>query len=133
MGIKVRVVGESADAARALGLPVDRIRILSTAQGGFLAGIGGSYLSLYYPFNWSEGLSSGQGLMAVALVIFARWHPVGCLWVSLLWGGAAALDPRCNRSGSRRVLHLQRNPLHHDLGGDDYNLFSQTQARRSTA
>jgi ABC-type uncharacterized transport system permease subunit len=45
-GLKVRVVGESADAARALGLPVNRIRILSTAQGGFLAGIGGSYLSL---------------------------------------------------------------------------------------
>jgi len=98
-GLKVRVVGESADAARALGLPVDRIRILSTAQGGFLAGIGGSYLSLYYPFNWSEGLSSGQGLMAVALVIFARWHPVGCLWVSLLWGGAAALGPSLQSVG----------------------------------
>jgi simple sugar transport system permease protein len=98
-GLKVRVVGESADAARALGLPVDRIRILSTAQGGFLAGIGGSYLSLYYPFNWSEGLSSGQGLMAVALVIFARWQPMACLWVSLLWGGAAALGPSLQSVG----------------------------------
>lgn len=98
-GLKVRVVGESADAARALGLPVDRIRIMSTAMGGFLAGIGGSYLSLYYPFNWSEGLSSGQGLMAVALVIFARWQPIGCLWVSLLWGGAAALGPSLQSVG----------------------------------
>ena len=44
--------------------------------GGFLAGIGGSFLSLYYPGSWNEGLSSGQGLMAVALVIFARWNPM---------------------------------------------------------
>ena len=47
--------------------------------GGFLAGVGGSFLSLFYPGSWNEGLSSGQGLMAVALVIFARWDPVRCL------------------------------------------------------
>ena len=50
----------------------------ATAAGGFLAGVGGSFLSLYYPGSWNEGLSSGQGLMAVALVIFARWDPLHC-------------------------------------------------------
>ena len=56
-----------------------------------LAGVGGSYLSLYYPGSWSEQISSGQGLMAVALVIFARWNPVRCLFASLLFGGVGTL------------------------------------------
>ncbi|MCP2728886.1 hypothetical protein [Limnofasciculus baicalensis] len=45
-------------------------------------------LSLYYPGVWNESISSGQGLMAVALVIFARWEPMQCLYASLLFGGA---------------------------------------------
>ena len=49
---------------------------VATAAGGFFAGVGGSFLSLYYPGSWNEALSSGQGLMAVALVIFARWNPL---------------------------------------------------------
>ncbi len=98
-GTSVRVVGESSDAALALGLNINRVRLLSTMAGGSLAGIGGSYLSLYYPGSWSEGLSSGQGLMAVALVIFARWSPMNCLYASLLFGGAAALGPALQSIG----------------------------------
>ena len=98
-GNAVRVVGESSDAALALGLNINRVRMLSTMAGGSLAGIGGSYLSLYYPGSWSEGLSSGQGLMAVALVIFARWNPLKCLYASLLFGGAAALGPALQSIG----------------------------------
>lgn len=98
-GLMVRVVGESIDAARAMGVNVNRVRLISTLTGGFLAGIGGSYLSLYYPGSWNEGLSSGQGLMAVALVIFARWNPVNCLYASLLFGGAAALGPALQSVG----------------------------------
>jgi len=68
-------------------------------MGGFLAGVGGSFLSLFYPGSWNEGLSSGQGVTtAVALVIFARWDPKLCLAASLLFGGAAALGRPCNRS-----------------------------------
>jgi simple sugar transport system permease protein len=90
-GMMVRVAGESVDAAAAMGYSVPRIRIVATAVGGALAGIGGSYLSLYYPGSWSEQISSGQGLMAVALVIFAKWDPVRCLWASLLFGGVGSL------------------------------------------
>jgi ABC-type uncharacterized transport system permease subunit len=93
------VVGESSDAALSLGMNINRVRLLSTMAGGGLAGIGGSYLSLYYPGSWSEGLSSGQGLMAVALVIFARWNPMNCLYASLLFGGAAALGPALQSVG----------------------------------
>jgi simple sugar transport system permease protein len=98
-GLFVRTVGESADAALAMGLNVNRVRMLATMAGGFMAGVGGSFLSLYYPGGWSEGLSSGQGLMAVALVIFARWNPVNCLYASLLFGGAAALGPALQSVG----------------------------------
>ena len=106
MGLVLRMTGESADAARALGYRVERVRLLATAAGGFLAGIGGSFLSLYYPGVWNEGLSSGQGLIAVALVIFARWDPMRCLYASLLYGGAGSLGPALQSAGIAISPHL---------------------------
>jgi simple sugar transport system permease protein len=106
LGLIIRVVGDSTDAARAMGLKPDRVRLLSTAAGGALAGIGGAYLSLYYPGSWNEGISSGQGLMAVALVIFARWNPVYCFWAALLFGGAGALGPALQSVGVSQGYYL---------------------------
>jgi ABC-type uncharacterized transport system permease subunit len=105
-GLIVRTVGDNADAARALGYSVEGVRACCTAAGGFLAGVGGAFLSLYYPGTWNEGLSSGQGLMAVALVIFARWNPVHCFWVSLLFGGATALGPALQSVGVTTHYYL---------------------------
>ncbi|HVT87641.1 MAG TPA: ABC transporter permease [Tepidisphaeraceae bacterium] len=98
-GLIVRTVGESTDAARAMGYSINTVRAIATAAGGFLAGMGGSFLSLCYPGSWSEGLSSGQGLMAVALVIFARWNPMNCLYAALLFGAAGALAPALQSVG----------------------------------
>jgi simple sugar transport system permease protein len=106
VGLVLRTVGDSADAARAMGYSVDRVRLAATAVGGGLAGIGGSFLSLYYPGSWNEGLSSGQGLMAVALVIFARWSPVRCLLAALLFGGAGALGPALQSVGISQGYYL---------------------------
>jgi simple sugar transport system permease protein len=105
-GLTIRVVGDSTDAARAMGLRPNVIRTLSTAAGGAFAGIGGAYLSLYYPGSWNEGISSGQGLMAVALVIFARWNPVMCFWAALLFGGAGALGPALQSVGVSSGYYL---------------------------
>jgi ABC-type uncharacterized transport system permease subunit len=105
-GLVLRIAGESADAARAMGYDVNRVRLLATMAGGFLAGIGGSFLSLFYPGSWNEGLSSGQGLMAVALVIFARWNPLRCLAASLLFGGASALGPALQSAGVTSGYYL---------------------------
>jgi general nucleoside transport system permease protein len=105
-GLVVRMVGDSSDAARAMGYKVNAVRTLCTATGGFLAGIGGSFLSLYYPGSWMEGLSSGQGLMAMALVIFARWQPVNCLYAALLFGGAGSLGPALQSVGITSGYYL---------------------------
>lgn len=105
-GLFLRMAGESADAARALGRSVNAIRTIATTIGGAFAGVGGAFLSLYYPGNWNEGLSSGQGLMAIALVIFARWSPLRCLWASLLFGGASALGPALQTVGVTSGYYL---------------------------
>lgn len=106
IGLILRVVGDSTDAARAMGISPDRVRLLATAAGGSLAAIGGAYLSLYYPGSWNEGISSGQGLMAVALVIFARWNPIGCFLAALLFGGAGALGPALQSVGVTQGYYL---------------------------
>ena len=98
-GLLVRAVGDSPQAAKAMGISVFRVRMLSIAIGSFLAGIGGASLSLYYPGVWSERISSGQGLMAVTLVIFARWQPLRCLYASFLFGGAQAIGPALQSVG----------------------------------
>jgi simple sugar transport system permease protein len=105
-GLVVRMVGDGADAARAMGYSVPRVRLAATAAGSFFAGVGGAFLSLYYPGSWNEGLSSGQGLMAVALVIFARWRPLACVWAALLFGGAAALGPALQSVGVTSGYYL---------------------------
>lgn len=106
VGLIVRVVGDSSDAARSMGLNPNVVRLLATAAGGALAGVAGAYLSLYYPGSWNEGISSGQGLMAVALVIFARWSPVNCFWAALLFGGAGALGPALQSIGVTSGYYL---------------------------
>jgi general nucleoside transport system permease protein len=105
-GLFIRAVGDSPDAARAMGISIFNVRMLSVIAGSFLAGIGGASLSLYYPGLWTERISSGQGLMAVALVIFAKWNPIQCLYASLLFGGAQAIGPALQAVGIRQGYYL---------------------------
>ena len=105
-GLRLRVVGDSENAARAFGLSPTAYRVLATAFGGACAGVGGSSLSLVYPGAWSEALSSGQGVMAVALVIFARWDPRRCVLAALLFGGASAISPALQAMGYSAGYYL---------------------------
>jgi simple sugar transport system permease protein len=68
--------------------------------------VGGASLSLVYPGAWSEALSSGQGVMAVALVIFARWDPRRCILAGLLFGGASAISPALQAMGYTQGYYL---------------------------
>ncbi|TWO70924.1 ABC transporter permease [Caenimonas sedimenti] len=105
-GLLVRMAGDSANATRALGYSVNGIRIAATAAGGMVAGLGGACLTLFYPGSWNEGISSGQGLIAVALVIFARWNPLRCVMAALLFGGAGAIGPALQSVGVGWGYHL---------------------------
>lgn len=105
-GLLVRMAGDSAQAARALGYSVSAIRVAATAAGGLVAGLGGACLTLFYPGSWNEGISSGQGLIAVALVIFARWSPPRCVVAALLFGGAGAIGPALQSIGIGWGYHL---------------------------
>ena len=106
VGLVLRMVGDSADAARAMGYDIVRVRVAATCFGGFMAGVAGAYLSLFYPGSWNEGISSGQGLIAVALVIFARWNPIACLGAAIIFGGAGALGPALQSVGVTSGYYL---------------------------
>ena len=74
-GLALRASGENPEAAAAAGKRVVGYRWFGILAGGFLMGLGGAYLSLAYTHNWTNGLTAGRGWIAVALVIFAFWHP----------------------------------------------------------
>lgn len=105
-GLVVRMAGDSANAARSLGYSVNGIRMAATVVGGMVAGLGGASLTLFYPGSWNEGISSGQGLIAVALVIFARWSPWRCVGAAALFGGAGAVGPALQSAGMGWGYHL---------------------------
>lgn len=105
-GLFVRAVGDNPEAALAMGVSIKQVRTACIVAGSGLAGIGGAYLSLVYPGSWHEGISSGQGLMAVALVIFARWDPIQCLWASLFFGGSQAIGPALQAVGIEGGYYL---------------------------
>jgi simple sugar transport system permease protein len=105
-GLFIRAVGDNPAAARAQGISVVKVRTLSIMTGSFLAALGGASLSLVYPGSWTRLVSSGQGLMAVALVIFARWDPRRCLLASLLFGGAQAVGPALQAAGVKSYYYL---------------------------
>lgn len=105
-GLLVRLAGDSSHAMRALGYSVNGIRVAATVIGGAIAGLGGAALTLFYPGSWNEGISSGQGLMAVALVIFARWSPLRCMVAAALFGGASSIGPALQAVGVQWGYHL---------------------------
>jgi ABC-type uncharacterized transport system permease subunit len=105
-GLLVRLAGDSSSATKALGYSVNGIRIAATVAGGAIAGLGGASLTLFYPGSWNEGVSSGQGLIAVALVIFARWSPIRCVGAALLFGGAGAIGPALQSVGISQGYYL---------------------------
>jgi general nucleoside transport system permease protein len=91
-GLNLRSVGENPQAADAAGIPVNPIRYGWTVFGGVMAGLGGAYLSLAYTPGWKENMSSGQGWIAIAMVIFALWNPWRSALGALLFGAVNAVQ-----------------------------------------
>jgi ABC-type uncharacterized transport system permease subunit len=89
-GLILRSVGESPVVAQSLGLQVIRLRYLATLFGGLMAGLAGCYYAVAQFKMWQEGLTSGNGWIALALVVFASWRPVRLMLGALLFGGVTA-------------------------------------------
>jgi simple sugar transport system permease protein len=98
-GLRVRSVGEHPRAADTLGVNVYLMQYLSVMICGMLAGIGGAYLSLCQVSMFVKGMTSGRGFMAMATMIFGKWHPVGVLLASLLFGFADGLQMAIQAAG----------------------------------
>jgi general nucleoside transport system permease protein len=105
-GMILRAVGVSHDSAHALGYPVVAIRMAAIAFGGACAGLGGAYVSLVRVPQWTEGVTAGQGWIALAIVVFAAWKPWRVLIGAYLFGGMAVLQLNLQAAGVKVPVEL---------------------------
>jgi len=91
-GLILRAVGDSHDAAHAIGYPVISIRYLATLFGGAMSGLAGAYMSLSYSPMWAQDMTAGRGWIALAPVVFAAWRPLWLLVGAYLFGGIMYLS-----------------------------------------
>jgi simple sugar transport system permease protein len=98
-GLGLRAVGENADTAFASGRNPFLIRYQALILGGLLTGLGAAHLSIAYTMNWTEYMTAGRGFIAVALVIFSKWHPLRAIAGALLFSGAVAFQLLLQSSG----------------------------------
>jgi len=105
-GLVLRAVGESHDAAHALGYKVVHIRIAAILFGGACAGMAGAYISLVRVPQWTEGMTAGAGWIALAIVVFASWKPWRILLGAYLFGGVTVLQLNLQAAGAKVPVEL---------------------------
>jgi simple sugar transport system permease protein len=100
-GLVLRSIGDSHDAAHAIGYPVIAIRYAAVSFGGAMCGLAGAYMSLAYTPQWAENMTAGRGWIALALVVFATWRPSRLLLGAYLFGGISLLQLFLQAKGVR--------------------------------
>ena len=93
-GLSVRSVGEHPKAADTVGISVARTRYMGVIIGTTLTALAGAYLTIAHTNQFVEGITSGRGYIALAVVVFGRWSPKGVFWASILFGFFFALGLR---------------------------------------
>jgi general nucleoside transport system permease protein len=99
LGLNLRAVGEYPKAANTAGISVALVRYFAVIFGGCLVGCGGAYLALVQVNYFAEGMSAGRGFIAIASLIFGRWHPVATGFAAFLFGATEALQLRIQALG----------------------------------
>jgi len=88
IGLQLRAVGEHPAAADSAGVHVRRVRWLATLANGALCGAAGAFLSMANTHSFAENMTAGRGFIALAIVIFGRWSPLGAVGAALLFAAA---------------------------------------------
>jgi simple sugar transport system permease protein len=103
LGVMVRSAGEKPEAVAAAGVFVNRLRVLTVLATGALCGIGGAALSIGIANTFTEEMTGGRGFIALAVVVFGRWNPLGVLTAALLFAAADVWQTRLQAQGT---LHI---------------------------
>lgn len=106
LGLTIRAVGEHPAAVATAGLPVSRLRYGAAIFGAMMAGVGGAYLPVAWGNTFVENMVAGRGFIALAIVVFGRWTPLGAFLASILFGFTYALQLRLQTQNLRVAYQL---------------------------
>ena len=104
-GLRTRAVGEHPRAADTLGVNVFTTRYINVILGGAIAGLAGAFLTLEAVGSFERLMTNGRGFVALAVMIFGKWSPLGAWGASLLFGFANALQTQIQFAGVLQIPH----------------------------
>ncbi len=99
-GLRTRAVGEHPRAADTVGINVFKVRYWNTIAGGAIAGLAGAYLTLEAVGSFERNMTNGRGFVALAVMIFGKWNPLGAWGAALLFGLANAIQTQLQFMGT---------------------------------
>lgn len=104
-GLRTRAVGEHPSAADTVGINVYFVRYTNVIIGGAIAGLAGAYLTLEAVGSFERAMTNGRGFVALAVMIFGKWTPLGSWGAALLFGLTTALQTQLQFGGRLAIPH----------------------------
>lgn len=104
-GLRTRAVGEHPRAADTLGINVFATRYINVILGGAIAGLAGAFLTLEAVGSFERAMTNGRGFVALAVMIFGKWNPIGAWGAALLFGFANAIQTQIQFAGVLEIPH----------------------------